>query len=75
MPKQNKKMKKQLFRNRTNKMLGGVAQGLAEYFEIDATIVRVALVAAFFTPIPVVIPYIVLWVVMPVKENQVTIIN
>ena len=68
-------MKKQLFRIKTNKMLGGVAQGLAEYFEIDATLVRVALVAAFFTPIPVVIPYIVLWVVMPAKEDQLTIIN
>ena len=68
-------MKKHLFRIKTNKMLGGVAQGLAEYFEIDATLVRVALVAAFFTPIPVVIPYIVLWVVMPAKEDSLTVIN
>jgi phage shock protein C len=66
---------KKLFRIRTNKMLGGVAAGLAEYFEIDVTLVRVLLVAAFFTPMPVVLPYIILWAVMPVKENELTIIN
>ena len=66
---------KKLLRNTNNKMLGGVAAGLADYFEIDVTLMRVLLVAAFFTPIPVLIPYIVLWAVMPVKENQLTIIN
>lgn len=56
-----------LFRNTENKMIGGVAAGLAEYFQIDVTIVRVLLVFAFFIPkpFPLVLVYIVLWIVMP----------
>lgn len=69
-----------LFKNRTNKMIGGVAAGFAEYFNLDVTLVRILMVAAFFAPIPAVIPYIVLWILLPAKENQLggtplTIIN
>ncbi|NIJ51182.1 PspC domain-containing protein [Dyadobacter arcticus] len=56
-----------LFRNSSNKMIGGVASGLAEYFDIDVTILRVILVLAVFIPVtfPVIIIYITLWIVMP----------
>jgi phage shock protein C len=56
-----------LFRNTENKMIGGVAAGLAEYLQIDVTIIRVLLVLAFFIPkpFPLVLVYIVLWIVMP----------
>lgn len=33
-------MKKKLYRSLTNKKLCGVCGGLAEYFEMDATIIR-----------------------------------
>ena len=36
-------MEKKLYRSRTNKKFFGVCGGLAEYFEIDATIVRLIL--------------------------------
>lgn len=49
-------------------MLGGVAAGLAEYFEIDVTIIRVILAIGIFAPFPVVIPYLVMWIVMPVAS-------
>jgi phage shock protein PspC (stress-responsive transcriptional regulator) len=65
-----------LFRIKSNKMIGGVAAGLAEYFNLDVTLVRVLMVVAFFTPIPVIIPYIILWIVMPTKESaQITSVN
>nr|WP_299415713.1 PspC domain-containing protein [uncultured Emticicia sp.] len=65
-----------LFRIKSKKMIGGVAAGLAEYFNLDVTLVRVLLVGAFFTPIPAIIPYIILWIVMPTKESaQITIVN
>lgn len=56
-----------LFRNTSNKMIGGVASGLADYFEIDVTIVRVLFVLAVFIPVtfPVILLYIILWIVMP----------
>jgi phage shock protein PspC (stress-responsive transcriptional regulator) len=56
-----------LFRHTENKMIGGVASGLAEYLQIDVTIVRVLFVLGFFipAPFPIVLFYIVLWIVMP----------
>ncbi|GAB3508286.1 PspC domain-containing protein [Emticicia fontis] len=62
-------MRKQLYRIKSSKMLGGVASGFAEYFDIDVTLVRLLFVIAFFAPIPSVIPYIVLWAIMPTKES------
>lgn len=48
-----------------NSVVGGVAAGLADYFAIDVAIIRVLFVLGFFTPIPSVIAYIILWVVLP----------
>ena len=35
---------KRLFRSRTNRMLGGVCGGIAEFFVLDPTLVRLAFV-------------------------------
>jgi phage shock protein C len=37
---------KKLYRSRTNRMLAGVAGGLAEYFSIDPLVVRLVFVVA-----------------------------
>jgi phage shock protein PspC (stress-responsive transcriptional regulator) len=67
--KQNTNMKK-LFRIKGNEsMLGGVFAGLAEYFEIDVTLLRVLAVGAFFTPIPIVFLYFIMWAVFPKKPQ------
>lgn len=52
-----------------DKKISGVCAGIAEYFEIDPTIVRVvfALVSIFFAGIGGVIVYAVLAFVMPQK--------
>jgi phage shock protein PspC (stress-responsive transcriptional regulator) len=65
-------MEKQLKRIKSESMLGGVAAGLAEYFDIDVTLVRVILAVGIFAPFPIVLPYLVLWIVMPVKEETTT---
>lgn len=39
---------KKLYRNESNKMIAGVCSGLAEYFNIDISLVRLLFVAAFF---------------------------
>ncbi len=56
-----------LFRNMNQRVIGGVAAGLADYFDIDVVLVRVLLVLAIFIPVPthIVLIYIILWVVMP----------
>lgn len=55
-------MKKKLYRSSTNKKLCGVCAGVANYFNLDPTIVRVvyALLAIFTSGFPFVVLYIVL---------------
>jgi phage shock protein C len=58
--------RKRLVRPR-NRKIAGVCAGLAEYFDLDVTLVRVLwLVVTFFSGVlPGIIGYIVAWVVMP----------
>jgi phage shock protein C len=50
-------------------MLGGVCSGLGEYFDIDPTIVRLAFVALFFGAGFGLIPYIIMWIIVPPKPS------
>ena len=60
---------KKLFRSRTNRMLAGVCGGLAEYFGMDASIVRIIwLLATIFTAFAGVLIYILLMIVMPEQK-------
>lgn len=60
-------MEKRLQRSRTEKMIGGVCGGLAEYFGIDPTIVRVIWVGVTLMGGAGIIAYLILWVVMPAE--------
>jgi phage shock protein C len=56
---------KRLMRSSTDKKIGGVCAGLAEYFDMDPTLVRVIwLLAIFFAGTGLLI-YIILWIVLP----------
>lgn len=59
-----------LYRSRRQSMIFGVCAGLAEYFGVDATIVRVLVVlgAIVFTPM-FVIAYLALGFLLPVKPE------
>jgi phage shock protein C len=59
---------RRLTRSRTNRKLAGVAGGIAEYFGIDPTLVRVAFVLTTFFMFSGVLLYIVLWIVIPEAE-------
>lgn len=56
---------KRLTRNTENKVIAGVCSGLADYFELDPTLMRVIFVIAFFAFGIGIIPYVILWIVMP----------
>jgi phage shock protein C len=58
-------MNKKLNRSVKDKVIGGVAGGLAEYFEIDPVIVRVLFVVSLFFHGAGLIAYIVLWIAVP----------
>lgn len=65
-------MKKRLYKSRNDKKLEGVCAGIADYFNLDPTLVRAvyALVTIFSVGIPGVIAYIVLAAVMPVEPYE-----
>ena len=60
---------KYLKRSRKNRMIAGVCGGIAEYFEVDPTIVRVlyALTSVLSVVFPGILVYIVLWIIIPVE--------
>ena len=62
-------MDKRLFRSRTDKKIAGVCGGLAEYFGIDPTLVRLAwvLVAAFAGA--GILAYIIAALIIPENPN------
>lgn len=50
-------------------MLGGVAGGLADYLDVDPTLVRVIWVLAVVFGLPLaILGYFILWIVMPAPE-------
>lgn len=60
---------KRLRRNKQKALLGGVCAGIAEYFDLDMTLVRVAYVLiSIFTAFAGVLVYIILWLLIPAKE-------
>lgn len=63
-------MAKKLFRSEKNKMIGGVCAGLAEYFDIDTSLVRLIFVALTMVTaiLPMLIFYIIAWIVIPLPD-------
>lgn len=63
-------MKKRLMRSDNDKMIAGVCGGLAEYFEIDPTIVRLVFAGAFLVGFgsPGLL-YLLFWAIVPRAEN------
>ncbi len=58
-------MNKKLYRSNKEKMLAGVAGGLAEYFDVDPTIVRVVFVISLFLGGTGILAYVLLWIIVP----------
>jgi phage shock protein C len=61
-----------LTRSETDKRIGGVAGGIAEYFGIDPTLTRIGFVVAAFMGWGI-IAYVVLWIVLPRGEPGVPV--
>jgi phage shock protein PspC (stress-responsive transcriptional regulator) len=59
---------KKLYRSRTDRKIWGVCGGLAKYFNIDPTIVRVIAVASLFVGSLGFWIYIVMTIVVPVES-------
>jgi len=58
-------MEKRLVRNVQDKKIAGVCAGLADYFDIDPTLVRALWILFTLLGGSGVLAYIILWVIMP----------
>ena len=61
--------KRTLYRDTDNRMLGGVASGLADFMGWDVTLVRLAFVFCLFAVQGSVLAYILAWIIVPSKYN------
>ncbi len=64
-------MAKKLYRSRTDRKIWGVCGGLAKYFDIDPTIVRVIAIASVLFTGTGIIAYIVMAIVVPLENSAV----
>ncbi|MFZ4723953.1 MAG: PspC domain-containing protein [Paludibacter sp.] len=62
-------MNKKLKRSK-NQLLAGVCAGIADYFQWDPTVVRVAyaLLSIMSVGFPGIFLYIILWLIMPLED-------
>lgn len=56
---------KRLTRSTSERMIAGVSGGLADYFNVDPTIIRLIFVITALAGGPGILVYLILWLVMP----------
>jgi len=69
--KEKESMTKRLCRLQSSKMIGGVCAGIAWYFDLDVSLIRlifvgIALITALF---PMLLFYIIAWIIIPTEEE------
>jgi phage shock protein C len=62
-------MTKKLYRSFSQKMLAGVCGGLAEYFDLDVSLVRLLFIGIGLVTavLPMTFFYIIAWIVVPLE--------
>ncbi|HJZ24023.1 MAG TPA: PspC domain-containing protein [Candidatus Babeliales bacterium] len=61
---------RRLYRSRTDRKIAGICGGLANYFDIDPVIVRLAWVLLFFLGGSGIFLYIVAWIIIPLEPLE-----
>jgi len=61
---------RRLYKSRTDKMIDGVCGGIAEYFTVDSTLVRLAFVFLIFTGGMGLLLYIIGMIILPVDSRS-----
>ncbi|MEW5901566.1 MAG: PspC domain-containing protein [Acidobacteriota bacterium] len=65
-------MTKKLYRSLKRRMIGGVCGGLADYFDLDVSLVRLIFVGLGLVTaiIPMALFYLIAWIIIPVEEAK-----
>lgn len=58
---------KRLYRSRNNRMIAGVCGGLAEYFHIDVTWVRLLFILFLLVGGSAILIYVIMWLIVPLE--------
>ncbi len=58
---------KRLFRSKNEKMIAGVCGGLASYFSVDPTLVRLIFILLLFAPPSGILIYLIMWLITPLE--------
>ncbi len=61
---------KRLYRSRKERMIAGVCGGIAEYFNIDPTLVRLAWIVLGFPSGSALIGYLIAWIIVPEQPQS-----
>lgn len=64
-------MEKRLYLSEVDKKWGGVCGGIAEYFDVDSTLIRLVwvLLTIFSAGIGGLIAYLIAWAIIPQRPN------
>jgi phage shock protein PspC (stress-responsive transcriptional regulator) len=65
--------RKRLVRSTNDRKIAGICAGVADYFDMDPTLVRALWLLATLVPGPNIIAYIIMWIVVP--EGQTGVIR
>ncbi|MGI6702458.1 MAG: PspC domain-containing protein [Clostridia bacterium] len=58
-------MEKRLYRSQTDRKIAGVCGGIAEYFGVDSTLIRLGWILFMFAGGSGILAYIIAWLIMP----------
>lgn len=64
-------MTKKLTLSDTDKKLAGVCGGIAEYFGVDSTLIRILWAVSFLCAGAGLLAYLICWILMPKKNSMV----
>lgn len=64
---------KRLYRSKDNRVIAGVAGGIAEYFNVDPTIIRLAFVILVFANGIGILAYFLAWLMIPEHPDYLSI--
>ncbi len=60
-------MEKRLYRSRDERIIWGVCGGIAKYFDVDPTLIRLIAVLTLFFALTGILIYIIMAIIMPLE--------
>lgn len=63
-------MEKKLYLSKKDKKVGGVCGGIAEYFDLDSTLIRLIFVLFLLIGGSGILAYIIAWIVIPERPKE-----